>query len=101
MITLIEALNFRCLHHVRQELGPFDVLVGPNASGKTKFLDVVGFLSDVVAHGPNEPMRARTQNFLDLLWVRRGESLQLAIEAQLPDALVAGDPEITRIPYEV
>ncbi len=35
MITLIEALNYRCLHHVHQDLGPFHVLVGPIASGKT------------------------------------------------------------------
>ena len=35
MIRLIEALNFRCLRYARQPLGPFHVLVGPNASGKT------------------------------------------------------------------
>ena len=32
--------------------GPFYVLVGPNASGKTTFLDVVGFLGKLVAEGP-------------------------------------------------
>ena len=42
MITLIEALNFRCLCYISQPMGPFHVLVGPNASGKTTFLDVVG-----------------------------------------------------------
>ena len=41
MFTLIEALNYRCLRYVRQPLGDFRVLVGPNASGKTTFLDVV------------------------------------------------------------
>jgi len=44
MLTLIEALNFRCLRYIRQPLAPFHVLVGPNASGKTTFLDVVAFL---------------------------------------------------------
>ena len=29
MISLIEALNYRCLRYVRQELGPFHLLVGP------------------------------------------------------------------------
>ena len=43
MISLIEALNFRCLHYVSQPVKPFNVLVGPNASGKTTFLDVVAF----------------------------------------------------------
>lgn len=48
MIRLIEALNFRCLRYVKQELGPFHVLVGPNASGKTTFLDVIAFLGRMV-----------------------------------------------------
>jgi len=44
MITRSEALNFRRLRYVRQDLGPFHVVVGPNAIGKTTFLDVVAFL---------------------------------------------------------
>ena len=52
MITLIEAKNYRCLYSVRQTLSPFQVLVGPNASGKTTFLDVVSFLGDFISEGP-------------------------------------------------
>ncbi|WP_343425272.1 AAA family ATPase [Candidatus Amarolinea dominans] len=33
---------------MRQHLGPFQVLIGPNASGKSTFLDVIAFLADVV-----------------------------------------------------
>ena len=43
MITLVEALNYRCLKYARQTLKPFQVLVGPNATGKTTFLDVISF----------------------------------------------------------
>ena len=39
---------FRCLKSVDQPLGPFQALVGPNASGKTTFLDVIGFLSALI-----------------------------------------------------
>ena len=49
MFTLIEALNYRCLRYVRQPLGDFRVLVGPNASGKTTFLDVVAFWGRLVS----------------------------------------------------
>jgi predicted ATPase len=101
MITLIEALNFRCLHHVRQTLGRFHVLVGPNASGKTTFLDVVSFLGDLVTHGPEEAIRARTENFVDLLWGRQGDSFQVAIEARLPDRLIAPGSDRDTIRYEV
>lgn len=37
MITLVEALNYRCLRCVRRPLKPFHVLVGANAFGKTTF----------------------------------------------------------------
>jgi predicted ATPase len=101
MITLIEALNFRCLHHVRQTLGRFHVLVGPNASGKTTFLDVVSFLGDLVTHGSEEAIRARTQNFVDLLWGRQGDSFQVAIEARLPERLIVPGSYRDTIRYEV
>jgi len=85
MITRIEALNYRCLRHIDQRLGPFHVLVGPNASGKTTFLDVVSFLSDLVSKGLDEAINARTQNFQDLVWGRKGESFELAVEAEIPE----------------
>ena len=46
MITHVEALNYRCLRDVSVPLSAFHVLVGPNASGKTTFLDVVEFVRD-------------------------------------------------------
>ena len=51
MIRLVETLNFRCLRYIRQPLENFHVLVGPNASGKTTFLDVISFLGQVVSDG--------------------------------------------------
>ena len=47
MVNRIEASGFRSLRYVSQRLGPFHVLVGPNASGKSAFLDVLAFLSDL------------------------------------------------------
>ena len=85
MIRLIEALNFRCLRYVRQPLGPFHVLVGPNASGKTTFLDVVAFLGQMVSEGPDSAITTRTQNFHDLLWNHEGNCFELAIEAAIPE----------------
>jgi predicted ATPase len=87
MITLIEAKNYRCLQYIRQPLGPFHVLVGPNASGKTTFLDVVAFLSDLVHGGLDHAVGMRSQNFMDLIWRRRGTGFELAVEATIPDDL--------------
>lgn len=85
MIRLVEALNYRCLRYVRQPLGPLHVLVGPNASGKTTFLDVVGFLGRLVSDGLESATSERTQNFRDLVWGRQGDSFELAIEAAIPE----------------
>jgi predicted ATPase len=90
MIRAIEALNYRCLRHVRQTLGPFHVLVGPNASGKSTFLDVVAFLGRLVRDGLDAAVSERTSNFYDLVWGRSGARFELAIEACVaPD----GEPD--------
>jgi predicted ATPase len=87
MISLIEALNFRCLKYTHQPLGPFHILVGPNASGKTTFLDVVALLGRLVSEGLEAAVYERTRNFQDLVWARSGEKFELAIEAVIPSAL--------------
>ena len=87
MITLIEALNYRCLRYVSRTLGTFHVLVGPNASGKTTFLDVVGFLRDMVSEGLDVALLGRTSNPEELLFHRQGDRLELVIEARIPDRL--------------
>lgn len=103
MITLIEALNFRCLRYISQPLRPFHVLVGPNASGKTTFLDVVSFLGRLVAEGIDAAVEERTSNFHDLLWGRAGESFELSIELQIPGHLreAIGREGLDTIRYEV
>ena len=101
MISLIEALNYRCLRHVRQPLGPFHVLVGPNASGKSTFLDVIAFLGRLVSDGLEAAVEERTSNFYDLLWGRQGERLALAVEAVIPAELRQPESLFDRVRYEV
>jgi len=103
MITLIEAKNFRCLRYIRQQLGPFHVLVGPNASGKTTFLDVVAFLGSLVSNGLETAVGERTKNFQDLLWQRSGSEFELAIEAAIPEERrsLLRDKEFDTVRYEV
>ncbi|MDH7577675.1 MAG: AAA family ATPase [Bacillota bacterium] len=105
MITLIEALNYRCLRYIHQPLKPFHVLVGPNASGKTTFLDIVSFLETLVSNGLDAAISGRTHNFQDLIW-RRSETdrfFELAIEAQIPEKLkeLLGKNSYDTVRYEV
>ena len=95
VVTRIEALGFRSLRYVSQRLGPFHVLVGPNASGKSAFLDVLGFLRDLQRVGVRQaitgnapldvPLRAVDPQHLT--WMRRGSRFELAVEAIIPDDL--------------
>lgn len=87
MIRRIEALNFRCLRYVSQSLDSFHVLVGPNASGKTTFLDVIAFLGRLLADGLEEALQERTSNFRDLVWLHGEGPIELVIEAEIPTAL--------------
>jgi len=83
VISRIEALGYRCLKHVEQDLLPFQVLVGPNASGKSTFLDVLAFMSDLVFLGPSEAVSRRAPDVRDLSWMRQGSRFELAVEVVL------------------
>jgi len=52
----------------RVSLTPFQVLVGPNAAGKTTFLDALQFVTDVLSLGVGEAVARRTPSFYDLCY---------------------------------
>ena len=103
MIRLIEASNYKCLKHISQELKKFQILVGPNASGKTTFLDVVSFISDIVNHGVDFAVTSRASHFDELTFGGKGGSLELAIEAELPESIRSRfhDREYNVLRYEI
>jgi len=83
VISRIEALGYRCLQYISQDLLQFQVLVGPNASGKSTFLDVLAFMSDLVFLGPSDAVFRRAPNVRDLVWMRQGDRFELAVEVKL------------------
>jgi len=86
VFTRIQTRAFRCLKSVDQSLGRFRALVGPNASGKTTFLDVIELLGQLMNNRGDvlETVQDRSRNFEKLLWMGEGESFQLAVEAEIP-----------------
>ena len=50
-IEKITLINFKSFDKTEVKLNPFNVLVGPNASGKTQFLSALEFLRDVAKEG--------------------------------------------------
>lgn len=92
MISLIEALNYRSLRYVRQPLSPFQILIGPNGSGKTALLEVPSFLAQLIEVGVELAMDAddrlpiplRATDPRQLLWKQQGQLFELAVECPIP-----------------
>ncbi len=53
MIKQIEVKNFKTFSYQKIDLGSFNVLIGANASGKSNFLQIFKFISDIAHHGLN------------------------------------------------
>jgi predicted ATPase len=87
MFTRIQAQRFRCLKTIDQPLERFEALVGPNASGKTTFLDLLALLSDLMRSRGDvqEAVSLRSANFENLVWREEESSFQIAVEASIPD----------------
>lgn len=104
MISRIEVSNYRCLKRISQSLNPFQILVGPNASGKTTFLDVITFMSDIVNKGIDEAIVSRSPNYLDLTWSGFGGDIEMAIECKIPESvnrLMEESREMKFVRYEL
>lgn len=99
MISRIEVSNYRCLKRISQNLNPFQILVGPNASGKTTFLDVINFMSDIVNKGVDEAIIIRSPNYLDLTWSGLGGDIEMAIECRIPDLVNKFEEEGSEMKY--
>lgn len=93
MIARIEALNYRCLRSVHAPVQPFQVLVGPNASGKSTFLDILAFLHQMLRDDVEAAITTRSDNLADLVWQRTGTAFELAIEVPLPEGTRPHSPE--------
>ena len=88
MITLVKARNYRCLRSVIAPLRAFQILVGPNGSGKSAFMDVLGFLRDLVSKNLSAAVEDRTKpigDFRDLVWGREESGFGLSVEAEIPE----------------
>jgi predicted ATPase len=59
MIKKLKVQNYKSLKNVELELDKFNVLIGPNASGKSNLLDCLVFLSEIAQKGIDESLKGR------------------------------------------
>jgi predicted ATPase len=50
-IKKIRVENFKCFDHVDVKLEPFNIIIGPNASGKSNFIQLFDFLKNLNSYG--------------------------------------------------
>jgi predicted ATPase len=58
-VTRVQVVGYRSIAACDVTLGPLTVLVGPNAAGKSNFLDAIRFVADAVATSPEAAVAAR------------------------------------------
>ena len=89
MISRVQVLNYRALRYVDQPLAPFQILIGPNASGKSTFLDAVKLLAELVEkNSVYEVVQARSEAGLEgLTWMGQSNWFEIALEADIPPHL--------------
>jgi len=84
MIRKVEIKNFRILKDIKLELKPFNILIGPNATGKSTFLDSISFVSDILNSGIERACKKRSSSFQDLLWDKSNPNIEISMELELP-----------------
>lgn len=88
MITSVRVKNFRSLAAVDVELGPLTVLVGPNASGKSNFVDVLRFVKDSLRLGLDTAImdRGGLQGIRRWSAYRPYKTIEIAIDGRQEEA---------------
>ena len=84
MIKRIQALHYRALKQVDINLSNFQILVGPNASGKSTFIDIMTLINELISKEPVKAIHTRSRRFDELLWNQSGISFELSIELEIP-----------------
>lgn len=88
MIRRLQVLNYRALKYIDIKLSEFQILIGPNASGKSTFLDVITMLKDILNEKElRTVIENRASSFYDLLWMKEGDKFEIAIELEIPEDL--------------
>ncbi len=101
MFRKVEARHYKCLKRISVNLEAFNILIGPNASGKSTLLDIFGFLKDALNDDVDTAVRRRATSLREMVWQQQlvQQGFELAVEADVPpDRRING---YDRVRYEV
>jgi predicted ATPase len=90
MINSIRIKNFKGIRSLDlSALGPLHILVGPNSSGKSTFLDAIEFVRSCLESGPLKAVEERVPEFRDLTYMRKGGPIEIELWLDLSASLPA------------
>ncbi len=97
MISRIEAFKYRCFDLLDIKVGQYNVLAGANGTGKSTLLDIPLLIGEILSKGlvpaflesPSIARSPRAQNSQELVHYQEGNNFGFAIEANLPDSIIA------------
>lgn len=100
MFQKVEIARYKCIKYASISLSPFNILIGPNASGKSTFLDSLAFIRDALETDVERAIRRRASSLRELVWLNEADQgFEVAVEVQLPDDLKSNGYD--RMRYEV
>ncbi|MCX6067969.1 MAG: AAA family ATPase [Chloroflexi bacterium] len=82
----LEVQNFRSLASVNLEVGPINVLFGPNGVGKSSLMDTLWFLRDCAIRGVEQASTFRNHG-VGMMWVGAEEPGNIKISLEIETAI--------------
>lgn len=79
MIKKLKVKNYKSLKNVELDLDKFNVLIGPNASGKTNLLDCLTFVSEIAQKSLNDSLKGRG-DYKRVVFSGEKENIELSID---------------------
>ncbi|MFF7647053.1 AAA family ATPase [Streptomyces canus] len=86
-LTRVRVENYRSIAFCDVRLGPLTVLAGPNAAGKSNFLDAIRFVREALASSPGralEPRGGLEEVLHRHISGRRADSFRVTLDLSLP-----------------
>ena len=89
VLERVEVRHYKSLKRVNVELESFNILVGPNSSGKSNFLDVLLFLRDALSmeEGFHGAVLKRGRTIQEIVWKGEGSAFEIGIDARIPSEI--------------
>ena len=100
-ITRIKISNFRSFGMVDVRLGKLNVVIGPNASGKSNFVQVMRFLKDIATSGLEAAIsRQGGMKYLRNVASKEDEPVRVIIHSDIDETFSFHDPPYN-LPFDV